>query len=133
MASKINRIFNGLERRSSRLEAIAQQAEEKEGNCEHPQSCSDSPTIANPMDGVFGTDSGIRFSVHTGGFANPFCLISAESVERLEYRTDLLTVLGIWVDALKAANQREIFGAQFFLQFIYFQRQLVSFRGVFLR
>jgi len=57
MASKINRIFNGLERRSSRLEAIAQQAEEKEGNCEHPQSCSDSPTIANPMDGVFGTDS----------------------------------------------------------------------------
>ena len=41
---------------SSRLEAVAQHAEEKEGNCEHSQSCSDSPAIANPMDGVFGTD-----------------------------------------------------------------------------
>src|SRR6266487_3487354 len=59
-------------------------------------------------------------------------LISAESVERLEYRTDLLSVLGIWVDVLKATNQREIFGTQFFLQFVYFMRQLLSFRGVFL-
>ena len=42
---------------SSRLEAVEQHAEEKEGNCEHPQSCSDSPAIANPMDGVFGTDT----------------------------------------------------------------------------
>ena len=57
-------------------------------------------------------------------------LVSAESVERLEYRTDLLSVLGIWVDVLKATNQREIFGTQFFLQFVYFMRQLLSFRGV---
>jgi rhodanese-related sulfurtransferase len=46
---------------SSRLEAIAQYADEKEGNSEHPaiiqQSCSDSPGFANPMDGVFGTDN----------------------------------------------------------------------------
>src|SRR4029077_18346431 len=48
---------------SSRLEAVAQQAEEKEGNCEHPQSCSDSPAIANPMDGVFGTDTSILTQV----------------------------------------------------------------------
>jgi hypothetical protein len=45
---------------SSRLETVAQHADEKEGNSEHPaniqQTCSDSPAIANQMDGVFGTD-----------------------------------------------------------------------------
>ena len=41
---------------SSRLEAVAQHADQKEGNCEHPTICSDSLAIANPTDGVFGTD-----------------------------------------------------------------------------
>ena len=41
----------------SRLETVVQQADEKEGNCEHPTICSDSLAIANPMDGVFGTDT----------------------------------------------------------------------------
>ena len=45
---------------SSRLEAVAQHADEKEGNCEHSTICSDSLVIANPMDGVFGTDTGPR-------------------------------------------------------------------------
>src|ERR1039458_6872918 len=59
-------------KQSSRLETVAQHADEKEGNSEHPaniqqtsskhpaniqQTCSDSPAIANQMDGVFGTDS----------------------------------------------------------------------------
>ncbi|MGA8799835.1 MAG: hypothetical protein WB614_08510, partial [Pseudolabrys sp.] len=34
------------------LEAVAQHADEKEGNCEHPTICSDSLAIANPMDEV---------------------------------------------------------------------------------
>src|ERR1700687_4301816 len=67
----------------------------------------------------------IRFAMAALGTG---LLISAESVERLEYRTDLLSVLGIWVDVLKATNQREIFATQFFLQFVYFIRQLLSFR-----
>ena len=41
---------------ASRLEAVAQHADEKEGNCEHPTICSDSLAFANPMDRVFGTD-----------------------------------------------------------------------------
>src|SRR5260370_22267781 len=43
----------------SRLEAVAQHADEKEGNCDHqPQLCCDSSTAATPPDGVFGSDSG---------------------------------------------------------------------------
>jgi hypothetical protein len=42
----------------SRSEAVAQQADEKEANCDHqPQSCSDSVAAATPADGVFGTDT----------------------------------------------------------------------------
>jgi hypothetical protein len=41
----------------SRLEAVGQQADEKEGNCDHqPQSCSDSVAAATPADGVLGSD-----------------------------------------------------------------------------
>src|ERR1700719_4010933 len=41
----------------SRLEAVAQHANEKEGNCDHqPQLCCDSSTAATPPDGVFGSD-----------------------------------------------------------------------------
>jgi hypothetical protein len=42
---------------ASRLEAVAQHANEKDGNCDHqPQSCSDSVAAATPADGVFGSD-----------------------------------------------------------------------------
>jgi undecaprenyl pyrophosphate phosphatase UppP len=44
-------------------------------------------------------------------------------------RSGSTTVVGIWVDVLKAAKQRDILGTQFFLQFIYFLRQLFSFTG----
>jgi hypothetical protein len=41
----------------SRLEAVAQHADEKEANCNHqPQSCSDSVMAATPADGLFGSD-----------------------------------------------------------------------------
>jgi hypothetical protein len=47
----------GLKPRS-RFEAVAQQADEKEGNCDHQSRlCCDSPTAANRPDGVFGSDS----------------------------------------------------------------------------
>src|SRR5260221_6890946 len=39
----------------SRLEAVVQQTDEKETDCNHqPQSCSDSVAAATPADGVFG-------------------------------------------------------------------------------
>jgi hypothetical protein len=42
---------------ASRLEAVAQHANEKDGNCDHqPQSCSDSVAAATPADGVFVSD-----------------------------------------------------------------------------
>jgi hypothetical protein len=40
----------------SRLEAIAQRADEKEADCNHAASCSDSPVTASQMDWVFGSD-----------------------------------------------------------------------------
>jgi hypothetical protein len=47
----------GLKPRS-RLEAVAQQADEKEGNCDHqPQLSCDSSTAATPPDGDFGSDN----------------------------------------------------------------------------
>src|SRR3974390_1152806 len=41
---------------------------------------------------------------------------STQLVEGIKYRTDLSSVLGIWIDALKTANQRDKFGTQCFLQ-----------------
>jgi hypothetical protein len=44
----------------SRLEAVAQHADEEEANCDHqPQSCSDSLAAVTPADKVFGSDSRI--------------------------------------------------------------------------
>src|SRR5215470_2981060 len=99
------------------------------------------------MDGsahLFGRSSALSFSVGRsiliGSFgsahalpsslraANALSLIPAQVVEPTEYQTDLLTVLGIWIDVVKLANQRDIFGTQFFRQFIYFLGQLLSFR-----
>jgi hypothetical protein len=49
----------------SRLEAVAQHADEKQGNCDHqPQLCCDSPTAATPPDEVFGSDKdGSRLAI----------------------------------------------------------------------
>src|ERR1700726_1807161 len=48
----------------SRLEAVAQRADEEEGNCDHqPQSCPDSVAHVTPADGVFGSDSGRSFEL----------------------------------------------------------------------
>jgi hypothetical protein len=45
----------------SRLEAVAQRADEEEGNCDHqPQSCPDSVAHVTPADGVFGSDNLVR-------------------------------------------------------------------------
>jgi hypothetical protein len=44
----------------SRLEAIAQRADEKEADCNHAAIISDSPVTASQMDWVFGSDT-IRF------------------------------------------------------------------------
>ena len=41
----------------SRLEAIAQHADEKEADCNHARSCSDSLVTASQMDWVFGSDT----------------------------------------------------------------------------
>ena len=42
----------------SRLEAVAQHAEEEQGECDHrPQSCSDSAAAVTLVDGVFGSDN----------------------------------------------------------------------------
>src|SRR3954452_7470533 len=42
----------------SRLEAVAQHADEEEANCDHQsQSCSDSLAAVTPADGVFGSDT----------------------------------------------------------------------------
>jgi hypothetical protein len=41
-----------------RAEAVVQQSDEKQANCNHqPQSCSDSVAAATPADGVFGSDT----------------------------------------------------------------------------
>jgi hypothetical protein len=41
-----------------RPEAVVQQPDEKQANCDHqPQSCSDSVAAATPTDGVFGSDT----------------------------------------------------------------------------
>src|SRR6266849_1893322 len=42
----------------SRLEAVAQHADEEEANCDHQsQSCSDSLAAVTPAEGVFGSDN----------------------------------------------------------------------------
>jgi hypothetical protein len=61
----------GLKPRS-RFEAVAQHADEKEGNCDHqPRLCCDSPTAANRPDGVFGSDR--RGSLRVRGLEGEVC------------------------------------------------------------
>ena len=59
-------------------------------------------------------------------------MVPAGTIELIEDRHDLLTVFGIWVDILSGLEQREIFGAKFFLQFVYLLGQPLGFLGVFL-
>jgi len=54
-------------------------------------------------------------------------LVPAGTIELIEDRHDLLTVFGIWVDILSGLEQREIFGAKFFLQFVYLLGQPLGF------
>jgi hypothetical protein len=53
-------------------------------------------------------------------------------VDRIEYRTDLSSVLGIWIDAFKTADQRDKFGTQCVLKFCSLPTQLLRFRRVLL-
>ena len=53
----------------SRLEAVAQHADEEEANCDHqPQSCSDSLAAVTPADGVFGSDRWTDYYTGAGAF-----------------------------------------------------------------
>ena len=51
-------------------------------------------------------------------------LIPTEVIKLIEYRTDLLSVLGSWINVPQGVEQRGIFGTQFALQFIYLLGQL---------
>ena len=59
-------------------------------------------------------------------------LLRTGVVEPIEYRQDLLAVLGVKVEVSEGIDQREIFGAQLFFQFTYSLVQLSSFFSVFL-
>src|SRR5689334_1433686 len=58
--------------------------------------------------------------------------LPAGIIELNEGRHDLLTVFGIWIHALSGLEQRQIFGTELFLQFIYLLDQLLGFLPVFL-
>src|SRR5262249_49604082 len=53
-------------------------------------------------------------------------------IELYEVRYDLLIVFGIWIHVLSGLEQRQVFGAKFFLQFVYLLGQRLSFLAVFL-
>src|SRR5215472_16826143 len=56
----------------------------------------------------------------------------AGTVELIKDRHNLLPVFGSWIHVLSGLEQREIFGAKFFLQFVYLLGQPLSFLAVFL-
>src|SRR5215831_4665016 len=58
--------------------------------------------------------------------------LPAGIIELNEVRHDLLTVFGIWIHVLSGLEQCEVFGAKFFLQFVYLLGQPLSFLAVFL-
>jgi hypothetical protein len=45
----------------TRLEVVAQHADEQEADCNHQRSCSDSLPTASHLDMVFGSDRGNSF------------------------------------------------------------------------
>src|SRR5262245_51558222 len=51
-------------------------------------------------------------------------------VEGVESGTNLLTDFGYRVDVLESVNQRSIFGAQFFSQFVNSLKQVIEFLGI---
>jgi hypothetical protein len=51
-------------------------------------------------------------------------------IEGIQRRTNLLTDFGLWVDVLKFVDQRGIFGAQFFSQFVHSVKQRIEFLGI---
>src|SRR5262249_45702657 len=57
-------------------------------------------------------------------------LVSAGTIELIENRRDLLTVFGIWIHVQSGPEQREIFGAKVFLQFVYLLGQVLGFLTV---
>src|SRR5215471_7907863 len=57
--------------------------------------------------------------------------LPAGIIELNEVRHDLLTVFGIWIHVLSGLEQRQVFGAKFFLQFVYLLGQRL-FLAVFL-
>jgi len=58
------------------------------------------------------------------GFSRPGAQKSA--------RHDLLAFLGIWIHVLSGLEQREVFGAKCFLQFVYLLVQILGFLALFL-
>ena len=59
-------------------------------------------------------------------------LIRTRVIERREYRIDLLSLLGIWIQAFQTANQGNEFGTQFYLQFEYLPGKCLFFLTVLL-
>src|SRR5262249_28094633 len=55
----------------------------------------------------------------------------AGTVELIKDRDNLLTVFGIWIHVLSGLEQRDIFGAKFFLQFVYLLGQVLGFLAIF--
>src|SRR5215469_11123342 len=60
---------------------------------------------------------------------SPF--VPAGTIELIEDRHDLLTVFGIWIHVQSGLEQREVFGAKVFLQFVYLLGQILGFLAVF--
>src|SRR5215472_13396299 len=58
--------------------------------------------------------------------------LPAGIIELNEVRRHLLTVFGIWIHVLSDLEQREVFGAKFFLQFVYLLGQPLGFLAIFL-
>jgi hypothetical protein len=55
---------------------------------------------------------------------------SAQIIERIQRRTNLLTDFGFRIDVLKSVNQRGIFGTQFFSQFVHSLKQRIEFISI---
>jgi hypothetical protein len=53
-------------------------------------------------------------------------LVPAGTIELIEDRHDLLTVFGIWILVQSGIEQREVFGAKVFLQFVYLLGQILG-------
>ena len=75
------------------------------------------------------TDSVLNFRVGEKYLSDQ--LVPAGTIEPIEDRHDLLTVFGIWIHVQNGLEQREVFGAKVFLQFVYLLGQILGFLAVF--